>query len=729
MAVARMCRVEIVGYQPVLADVLDALQRVGVVQIEASPEELATSALHPDDERLRQLEEDAADAHFVRDFLGRYHVPTQPFSTFVSEKFHVSLDEFARLETSDELRHIYRECDDIADRIAAGKREKAQLEGLVRDLEPWLGVHLQISRWKGTEHVALMTGTVPSQGAERIRAMLREASPLASVAEYGGVGLRQAWIVFAHLSQFETIRAALAATQFVEVAFPDLADYPAEESAHAKARIAEIEAAISAAEIAAKELSDEHYARAVTITEAVDGERIAAHVLERVGRTERAFTITGWVRASRGEELRAALAPWHESLDVETRDPLDDENPPVELDNPRFLRPFEALTDLYGRPSYRELDPTPLLAPFFLLFFAICISDVGYGAMLIVGSWLIKTKLDVAPGVKRFLDLMMIGGAGAMAVGVLFASYFALPVESLPSFLRSLQVLDPLAQLPAFLLVTIGLGVVQVFFGVAVSAYDSFRRGDPGTAVFEQVSTIFFFAMMAVCGLGYAAGNATLGLAALVVGLLGTMLMQGRTFEAAINGKDRPAWDRWAGRLWLLAMVAWTVSLAAGGPGWALWAFLGLTLVGLFASRAVRSCVVSFLGGAYAVYGMSSFIGDILSYARLAALGLSGALVGMVFNVLAKMVWDPVGGLWAGGGAGWVLAVVAIVAAAAILVVGHVFNVVINLLGAFVHPARLQFVEFFSKFYEGGGRPLAPLRFATRSVVLSAGESGLKEGA
>jgi V/A-type H+-transporting ATPase subunit I len=171
------------------------------------------------------------------------------------------------------------------------------------------------------------------------------------------------------------------------------------------------------------------------------------------------------------------------------------------------------------------------------------------------------------------------------------------------------------------------------------------------------------------------------------------------------------------------------VSLAAGGPAWALWALLGLTVVGLFASRAVRKCVVSFLGGAYAVYGMSAFLGDILSYTRLAALGLSGALVGMVFNVLAKMVWDPVGGLWAGGGAGWMLAVVAVVAAVAIFVVGHVFNVVINLLGAFVHPARLQFVEFFSKFYEGGGHPLAPFKFATRSVVLSAGESGLKEGA
>jgi V/A-type H+-transporting ATPase subunit I len=573
-----------------------------------------------------------------------------------------------------------------------------------------------------------MTGTVPSNGSERIRAMLREASPLASVAEYGGVGLRQAWIVLAHRSELETIRAALAATQFVEVAFPDLADYPVEESAHAKARIAEIEASMSAAEIAAKELSDEHYARAVTIAEAVDGDRTSAHILERVGRTERAFTITGWVRASRDEELLTALAPWHESLDVETRDPLDDENPPVELDNPRFLRPFEALTDLYGRPSYRELDPTPLLAPFFLLFFAICISDVGYGAMLIAGSWLIKNKLDVAPGVKRFLDLMMIGGAGAMAVGVLFASYFALPVESLPPFLRSMQVLDPLAQLPTFLVAAIGLGVVQVFFGVGIAAYDAFRSGDPGAAVFEQLSTIFLFAMIGVCAWGYSTGAPLVGRIALVVGLVGTMLMQGRTLEAALGQPEVPVWDRAFGWTWLAVVLAWTASLAVGGPGYFLWIFGGVTIAGLFVSKTVRRSVVSLLGGMYAVYGMSSFLGDILSYTRLAALGLSGALVGMVFNVLAKMVWDPVAGLWASGGIGWLWSALVVVAAAAVFVFGHVFNVVINLLGAFVHPARLQFVEFFSKFYSGGGRPLSPFRFATRSVVLDAG-SARQEGA
>ena len=727
MSVARMSRVEVLGYQPVLGEVLDALQRAGVVQIETSPEEIPTAALHPDDERLRRLDEYSADARFVADFLSRYHESTQPFSMFVSEKFHVSEQDFADLDAAGSLLQLYRLCGDLADRMATGKREKARLEALVRELEPWADVHLQICRWKGTRQVALMAGTVPAADSERIRASLREVTPLVSVAEFGSVGTRQAWIVLSHRSVLDQVRGALAATRFSEVAFDGLEDYPAEELARAAARIVEIEADLAAAERDARAVADARYDEAVVVVEALDSERASAHMLERVGRTERAFAIDGWVRASRGEELHAALAPWADELDVTLRDPRDDENPPVELQNPAILRPFEVLTDLYGRPGYREIDPTPLLAPFFLLFFAICISDVGYGAMLAIGAYLIKKKLDVAPGVKRFMDLMIVGGAASMVVGVAFRSYFAMDVTWLPSFLRYKPLLDPLNDLQTFLLVTIALGLTQVVFGIGIAAYDAFRRGDAATGVFEQLSTIFLFVMIGVCVVGYGAGNAVVGRAALVVGLLGTMLMQGRTFEAALRGEGGPLWDRVFGFAWLAAMLGWAGALALGGPALFGWTLLAVTFVGLFASKAVRRCVVSFLGGIYAVYGMSAFLGDILSYTRLAALGLSGALVGMVFNLLAGLVWGPVRVLWTGGGLGWLWALLVAVCAIAVFVFGHVFNVVINLLGAFVHPARLQFVEFFSKFYEGGGRPLAPFRFATRSVVLNAG-MGRREG-
>jgi V/A-type H+-transporting ATPase subunit I len=715
-----MSRVEVVGYRPVLDDVLDALQRAGVLQVDAAPEGLATEAVDADDDRRRRLDEYAADARFVREFLGRYHTPDQPFAAFVSEKYHLDVKEFEAIDGGSALLHVYSECEEIADALASGEREQVRLTALVRDLAPWLDVRLQISQWTGTEHVALIAGTVPASGGPQIRAALREVTSLMSVAEFGGQGARRAWIVLAHREAVDEVRSALAATQFAEVSFAGLEDYPAEESARAQARIGELEASVAALKERARALSAEHYPDAVAIVEAVDSDIASVVVRERFGRTERAFVARGWVRSSREQELSAALDPWAFDLDVAFSEPTGDDEPPVELDNPWFVRPFEVLTDLYGRPQYSDLDPTPLLAPFFLLFFGLCIGDVGYGAALIAGAWLIKNRLDVAPGVKRFMDMLMFGGVSAMVAGVLTGSYFAFDPNTLPPVLKGLMLINPLERLMDFLVFMVALGIVQVFFGVGVSAYDSWRRGDPGTAIFEQMSTILFFALLGV-SVALWGSNPAAGRAVLVVALLGTMLMQGRTIQASLGEKGSPLWDRALGWLWIAAMLAWTVSFAAGGPGWVLWFLGGATLVGLLAAKSVRRCVVSFLGGAYAVYGMSSFLGDVLSYTRLAALGLSGTLVGGVFNLLAGMVWAPAAGLWAQGGAGYLWAALIVVGSISIFVLGHTFNVVINLLGAFVHPARLQFVEFFSKFYEGGGRPLKAFSFVTKSVVLEAG--------
>lgn len=723
MSVARMLKVTVLGHGSVVDDVVDALQGVGILQVVEHEQDIPDSAVPASDERFRSAEELAADASSVCDFLGRYRTVDVPFSAFVSEKFHIDQDEFEAIAPDERFIEVYRECTAIADALASGERETARLKALASDLEPWTDLHLQLQSIKGTEHVAMFAGTVPSSQAERIRQTLRDAVAEVSVEQLGSVGTRQAWVVMAHHDHLAQARSALALTPFAEASFPGLSDYPAEERARALGRIEELEQERAELIARATALASEYYEQAVYVREALAARLDALRVRADFGHTERAFAITGWVQVAKRDGLLAALEPWGDALDTTLEEPTADDNPPVELVNPWFFRPFEVLTDLYGRPAYDEIDPTPLLAPFFLLFFSICIGDVGYGAMLLAGAYLIKTRLDVAPGVRKFMDLLMFGGVGAMVLGVLFGSYFALDALYIPKPLLALKVIDPMAELTTFLILTVVLGVIQVFFGVIVAAIDAWRRGDARSAIFEQLSTIFLFAMIGVAVVVPGASRA-----ALVVGLLGTMLMQGRALEAALGEPTCAAWDRGLGWAWLAAVLGWMASLSLGGPAWVTWAFLGFSVIGAIASKTVRSSVIALLGGAYSVYGMSAFIGDILSYTRLAALGLSGALVGMVFNLLAGLVLSPAVGMVKGGGLGILWGVIVFLLGAAVFVVGHVFNVVINLLGAFVHPARLQFVEFFSKFYEGGGKAFAPFGFASKSLVLHAGGAGAEGG-
>jgi V/A-type H+-transporting ATPase subunit I len=696
-------------------EAVERLRAAGVLDIVSDEHELPAPVAIAEQERLAEFDEDIANAEFVVTFLGKYHESDAPFSAFISEKIHLSEDEFVALRPGESFDALYRECVELSDRLATMGRQRVRLTRLIQDLEPWRGLHLQISGWKGTENVVLFTGTVQANESDAIRQLLRDAVAEVSVEELGAVGSRAAWVVMAHRGALEEVRATLNLTSFTEVAFPELSDYPAEEIALARDEIEQIDADRDRLLEHAKLLSDNEYVQAVSLAESLGSARDTVSVRDNFGSTERTVVMGGWVSESNRPRLEDAMGSLGGLADLTFREAGGDDNPPVQLENPRWLKPLETLTDLYGRPQYVELDPTPLLAPFFLLFFGICIGDVGYGLMIIAGAYMIKNKLDVAPGVKKFMDLLMMGGVSAIVIGIVTGSYFAIATEQLPAFLQALALINPMVDLTQFLLIMIGLGVVQVFFGVLVAAYDAARRGDASSAVNDQLSTILLAAMITVSVLVPGAS-----LWAIVIGLGVVILMKGHAIEAALFDAELPGQERLAGGVWLTVFVAWILSLAFGGPALIGWGLLGLTALGLFASKGVRRTVVAFLGGAYAVYSMTGFISDILSYSRLAALGLSGMLVGSVFNLLAGMVWSGSAGLFAKGGFSLVGGVLLVVMATLIFVVGHVFNVVINLLSAFVHPARLQFIEFFSKFYQGGGRGYAPFGYRTKALVLHA---------
>ena len=183
MAVARMLKVTVFGHNCVLESVVDSLQQAGVIEIEAAElDDHDLPAISANEARLNSVDERVAGAQFVATFLSRFRTPEVAFGAFVSEKIHLSDSEYRGLLADETYAAVLRECTHISDRLGAIDRDTTALIALIDELEPWKALRLQISQWKGTEHIALFTGTVPISAGPEIRQLLRDTCDEVTVA-------------------------------------------------------------------------------------------------------------------------------------------------------------------------------------------------------------------------------------------------------------------------------------------------------------------------------------------------------------------------------------------------------------------------------------------------------------------------------------------------------------------------------------------------------------------
>ncbi len=366
--------------------------------------------------------------------------------------------------------------------------------------------------------------------------------------------------------------------------------------------------------------------------------------------TEETIYLRGWVPEIAITGVKQIL----KRLDLtcyEFRDPTEEEDPPIYLHNAAPIRPFEVVTDLYGRPHRGESDPTPFFAFFFALFFGICLTDAGYGFLLAGLAALMLWKMPLAESSRKMMKMMIIAGFFTMIVGLLTGGIFgldfrALNIPEVADFLDSIEVVNPLkpGQMFNFFYLTLGLGYVHLLIGYMIGFFEALRQKDKQTAFFRKLPWVLVMLLIAVA-----------------VGL------------PMLTGAD--------------ALWAWYALIAVGA------------YVLLFSGVGDDSGLPRIGAGLFNLYsGLSGLFSDILSYARLFALGLA---TGVIASVVNTMAFDS-----------------STIGMVIILVVGHLFNLAMNTLGAFIHTARLQFVEYFGKFYEGGGRTFIPYAHSIDHTVL-----------
>lgn len=362
----------------------------------------------------------------------------------------------------------------------------------------------------------------------------------------------------------------------------------------------------------------------------------------------------GWTLAEKAEDVIAALEA--EGIFYEIADPAFDDKVPIEIRNDKYSSLFEPILKMYSLPNYHDLDPTEFLAPFFMLFFGLCMGDAGYGLLILaVSLWLIFKK----PDLKSYGKLGAYLGATTMVVGLLTGSFFGIDLSQQDwAFLAPVKHLfvneanyKPFGYAP-MMVFSVCIGLVQVLLGMILAG------------------------AKAVKNYGWKYG---VGKFAWVVFLLSVVIL----FGLPACGVALPLFVEYA-----------------------LYGIIGLAaLCIMFYNNPDKNIFVNFGGGIWSVYGMATgLLGDLLSYIRLFALGLTGGVLGGVFNTLAMQANEGLADMTGIAPVGWLVMLI-------VLLLGHGINFGLCMISSFVHPMRLTFVEFFKNAnFEGGGKAYNPFR-------------------
>ena len=386
-------------------------------------------------------------------------------------------------------------------------------------------------------------------------------------------------------------------------------------------------------------------------------------VLGTLPQSQRTFVISGYAAAKAVPAVQKAIG---ESFDcvIDVEELKEEEEPPVILENNGFSASVEGVLGSYGLPHKGEFDPTTIMSFFYVFFFGMMLSDAAYGAIIAIACFVILKKFPrMEAGLAKSMKMFMYCGVSTMVWGILFGGYFGNVVDIVSEvfFGKAVTVpalwFIPLNDPMRLLVYSLAFGVVHLFVGLGIKGYMELKDGK---VMDFFCDVVLWFAF-----------------------LIGLILMLLPTDIFASIAQTQIVFPPF------LNMTAKALAIIGA---------VGLLLM---SGRDSKNPVLRIALGAYDIYNITGWLSDVLSYSRLLALGLATGVIASVVNQMGSMFGKGIVGV-----IGFVL----------VFVVGHTLNLAINLLGAYVHTNRLQFVEFFGKFYEGGGKPFEPFKSDTKYV-------------
>ena len=648
LSIVKMSKMTILGVREDRDTIIDALMRLGAAEIDRIG--IGDDRPLPGAAHAGNLEMRARLARVIEGLQKRFPSVRQ----LSARKLPVTEDEFSFTDCEEaELEELVAHYESLTSREDSIQHRITLLEQQIAQLQPWSPVTLDLTE-QGSSRTSVIFGIfMDAASLDSFQGDLLRDFPLAAVHLLEEEGLFPAKTAIITLNeQLPRVRSRLSSCAFHEM--PKLPfTGTARATIHSlEGEIEKLEAEYEDLEESLEKMAD-RCGRLMTFHDylLVRYDRAGAGEMTQEGTYT--FYLQVWVAADQAEIIGRQLA---EQFDLawSYRPAGEDEESPVKLKNNFLVRAFEIVLEMYGAPSSQETDPMPVMAPFYMILFGMMLSDVGYGAMLMAGTAWLLFKKKVEGGTRQMSMMLFISGISSVIWGFIFGGFFGDMITAVTQGKASFPVLwfNPMDSPVQLLLFSMIFGVIHLFFGLGIHIRNEKMKGNLIGGLADSVTWY------------------------LIIPGLGLMLGAG-----ALSDK--------AATVALLKSIGQWVALAG--------AAFGL----IFAGHGIKNPFKRLIKGFGALYGITSYLSDILSYARVLALVLATSVIATVVNMLGMLGGKSVFGY---------------ILFAVIGVFGHTLNLALSALSAFVHTCRLQYVEMFGKFFVGGGAFWNPLRRATTYV-------------
>ncbi len=663
MAVLKMQRITVCALKKDRKAILEKLQSMGVLQVDPVLENDSDFKTMDTAGQRMGFEKAAAAVDQALDILDKY-VPEKKsvFAALEGRKVITAKTEAQVREKRRELLRTARQISELDRERAEQNSLIAKLENNIESLEPWMNLDVPV-KTQSTRRTVLMPGTMPGGTTqEEIYEILAEKAPQAEGADIHIVSSEPGMVYLTVLCMKEDARDVEDALRSAGFARPSHIwdDAPVQEKQELLEQIQDCRKKISQIKEQISTLAREREPLKIV----ADYYRVRADkyaVLGELPQSHRTFVISGYIPRCEADYVAGDLLERYDCA-VDVEELREDEEAPVILKNNPFSANMEGIVESYGLPHKGEIDPTTIMSFFYIFFFGMMLSDAAYGALVaLICGILVRKFPGMSQGMKKSLKLFFYCGLSTLVWGILFGGYFGniVDIVSEKFFGHTVTVpalwFIPLDDPMKLLVYSLLFGVIHLFVGLGIKGY----------LCLKDKKYMDFFCDVVLWFM-------------LLTGLI-LMLLPSDIFASIAQTEIvfPPVLNRTA-----------QILAAAGAAG-----------IVLMSGRGHKNPALRLALGAYDLYNITGWLSDVLSYSRLLALGLATGVIASVINQMGSMLPDNL---------------IGVVFFVLIFLVGHAMNLAINLLGAYVHTNRLQFVEFFGKFYEGGGRPFTPFKENTK---------------